>query len=277
MPKKESPLLLSGKVAFITGAARGQGRNHAVRLAREGASIIAIDACGAVASANTYPAATEEDLAATVSLVEAEGQKIIARRADVRDSAALEQIVADGVAEFGGRLDVVVANAGISNWNRFWEMPDDQWQTMIDINLTGIWRTLKASVPAMIAAGNGGSIITVSSVAGIKSLPGSGHYSAAKHGVVGLTKTAAIELGEYGIRVNSIHPWGVTTPMGDDPTVEKILTAHPNFLASFAALLPGLPIADSDDISDGVLWLASDMSRAVTGTQLTLDMGATKV
>ena len=277
MPKKESPLLLSGKVAFITGAARGQGRNHAVRLAREGASIIAIDACGAVASANTYPAATEEDLAATVSLVEAEGQKIIARRADVRDSAALEQIVADGVAEFGGRLDVVVANAGISNWNRFWEMPDDQWQTMIEINLTGIWRTLKASVPAMIAAGNGGSIITVSSVAGIKSLPGSGHYSAAKHGVVGLTKTAAIELGEYGIRVNSIHPWGVTTPMGDDPTVEKILTAHPNFLASFAALLPGLPIADSDDISDGVLWLASDMSRAVTGTQLTLDMGATKV
>lgn len=270
-------MLLSGKVAFITGAARGQGRNHAVRLAREGASIIAIDACGAVAPANKYPAATEEDLATTVGLVEAEGQKILARRADVRDSAALEQIVADGVAEFGGRLDVVVANAGISNWNRFWEMPDDQWQNMIDINLTGVWRTLKAAVPAMIAAGNGGSIITVSSVAGIKSLPAQAHYSAAKHGVVGLTKSAAIELGEYGIRVNSVHPWGVTTPMGEDPTIETILTEHPNYLASFGSLLPGLPIAESDDISDGVLWLASDMSRAVTGTQLTLDMGATKV
>ncbi|MFI7670701.1 mycofactocin-coupled SDR family oxidoreductase [Nocardia sp. NPDC049526] len=270
-------MLLSGKVAFITGAARGQGRNHAIRLAREGASIIAVDACTAVAAANAYPAATEEDLATTVSLVEAEGQKIVARRADVRDSAALEAIVAEGVQELGGRLDVVVANAGISNWNRFWEIPEDQWQTMIDINLSGVWRTLKAAAPAMIAAGNGGSIITVSSVAGIKSLPGQGHYSAAKHGVVGLTKTAAIELGEYGIRVNSIHPWGVTTPMGEDPTVATILSEHPNFLASFASLLPGLPIAESDDISDGVVWLASDLSRAVTGTQLTLDMGATKV
>ena len=270
-------MLLSGRVAFITGAARGQGRNHAVRFAREGASIIAVDACAAVASDNAYPAATEEDLAATVSLVEAEGQKIIARRADVRDSAALEQIVADGVAEFGGRLDVVVANAGICNWNRFWEMPDDQWQTVIDINLTGIWRTLKAAVPAMIAAGNGGSIITVSSVAGLKSLPGQGHYGAAKHGVVGLTKSAAIELGEYGIRVNSIHPWGVSTPMGEDPTVGTVLSEHPHYAASFASVLPDLPFADCDDISDGVVWLASDMSRAVTGTQLTLDMGATKV
>ena len=170
-------MLLSGKVAFITGAARGQGRNHAIRLAREGASIIAVDACTAVAAANTYPAATEEDLATTVSLVEAEGQKIVARRADVRDSAALQAIVAEGVQELGGRLDVVVANAGISNWNRFWEMPEDQWQTMIDINLSGVWRTLKAAAPAMIGAGNGGSIITVSSVAGIKSLPGQGHYT----------------------------------------------------------------------------------------------------
>ncbi|WP_322753248.1 mycofactocin-coupled SDR family oxidoreductase [Frankia sp. Cas3] len=269
--------LLDGKVAFVTGAARGQGRSHAVRLAREGARIIAVDIAGPVSPANVYPAATSKDLDETVRLVEAEDQPIHARQADVRDSAALVAVLADGVAEFGGRLDVVVANAGISNWSRFWEMPDEQWQTVIDVNLTGVWRTLKAAVPYMIEAGNGGSIITVSSVAGIKSLPAQAHYSAAKHGVVGLTKAAAIELGEFRIRVNSVHPWGVATPMSEDPTIHKVLADHPSYAASFASLLPDLPIADSDDISDAVVWLASDLSRSVTATQLTLDMGATKV
>jgi SDR family mycofactocin-dependent oxidoreductase len=270
-------MLLAGRVAFVTGAARGQGRSHAVRLAREGADVIAVDVAAPVSADNAYPPATPDDLAETVELVEAQDRRIVARAVDVRDSAALDAVLAEGVAELGGRLDVVVANAGISNWNRFWEMPDEQWQTMIDINLTGVWRTLKAAVPHMIAAGNGGSIITVSSVAGIKSLPAQAHYSAAKHGVVGLTKTAAAELGEYGIRVNSIHPWGVATPMGQDTAIGPILAEHPSYAAFFAALLPGLPIAESSDISDGVIWLASDLSRAVTGTQLTLDMGATKV
>jgi len=269
--------LLVGRVAFVTGAARGQGRSHAVRLAREGASIIAVDIAAPAASANTYPAATEADLDETVRLVEAEGARIAARVADVRDQESLDGTLAAGVAEFGNRLDVVVANAGICNWGRFWEMPDDQWQTLIDINLTGVWRTMKAAVPQMLSAGNGGSIINVSSVAGIKSLPGQAHYSAAKHGVVGLTKSAALELGEYGIRVNSIHPWGVATAMAEDPMTATMLAEHPAYIASFGSALPQLPLADPDDISDAVVWLASDLSRTVTGTQLTLDMGATKV
>ncbi|MGV0655779.1 mycofactocin-coupled SDR family oxidoreductase [Mycolicibacterium thermoresistibile] len=269
--------LLAGRVALVTGAARGQGRSHAVRLAREGADIIAIDIAGPAAAANTYPPAAPDDLRETVRLVEAEGARILARSADVRDYEAVSAVVAEGVAAFGGRLDVVVANAGICNWGRFWEMSEEQWLSLIDINLNGVWRTMKAAVPHMIAAGNGGSIITISSVAGIKSLPGQAHYSAAKHGVVGLTKSAAIELGEYGIRVNSIHPWGVATPMAEDPTTATMLTEHPAYAVSFGSVLPGLPMADPNDISDAVVYLASDLSRAVTGTQLTVDMGATKV
>lgn len=269
--------LLEGRVAFVTGAARGMGRNHALRLALEGASVIAIDVAAEVSTHNGYEPATDADLEETVRLLEAQGRPYKVEVADVRDSAALERVVAAGVAEFGDRLDVVVANAGINNWSRFWEMPDDQWQTMIDVNLTGVWRTMKAAVPHMLSAGNGGSIVAVSSVAGLKALPSQSHYTAAKHGVAGLTKGAAIELGEYGIRVNSIHPWAVATAMSTDPHVEKTLTAHPNYLMSFGSILPSLPVADLDDISDAVIYLASDMSRAVTGTQLTVDMGATKV
>jgi SDR family mycofactocin-dependent oxidoreductase len=269
--------LLNGKVAFVTGAARGMGRNHAVRLAREGASVIGIDVAAATSPHNGYPAAREVDLAETARLLEAEGQPFLTEVADVRDSAALDEVLAKGVSEFGERLDVVVANAGINNWSRFWEMPDDQWQMMIDINLTGVWRTLKAAVPHMLSAGNGGSMITISSVAGLKALPGQAHYTSAKHGVTGLTKAAAIELGEYNIRVNSIHPWGVATALAEDPYIEKTLSAHPSYIMSFGSVLPALPTAESDDISDAVIYLASDLSRAVTGTQLTVDMGATKV
>lgn len=268
---------LEGKVAFVTGAARGQGRAHAVRLAEEGAAVIAIDAAAPMSEHNGYPAATTADLDQTRTLVAATGRPHHVVTADVRDSAALDGVLADAVAALGGRLDVVVANAGISNWNRFWEMPDDQWQTMIDINLSGVWRTLRAAVPYMISAGNGGSIITISSVAGIKALPGQAHYSAAKHGVTGLTKSAALELGEYGIRVNSVHPWGVNTAMVADPTTQAMLDAHPQYLPSFVGALPSLPVAESDDIADAVLWLAGDASRAVTGTQLTVDMAATKI
>jgi SDR family mycofactocin-dependent oxidoreductase len=270
--------LLDGRVAFVTGVARGMGRSHAIRLAREGASVIGIDVASEVSSYCGYPPATEEDLLETERLLKAEGQRYVTATADVRDSSALESVLSSGVAELGDRLDVVVANAGINNWGRFWEMSDEQWLAMIDVNLTGVWRTLKAAVPHMLSAGNGGSIITVSSVAGIKALPGQAHYSSAKHGVVGLTKSAAIELGEYGIRVNSVHPWGVTTAMGtDDPTTEKMLTAHPNYVMSFGSVLPAIGLAEANDISDAVVYLASDLSRAVTGTQLTVDMGATKV
>ncbi|WP_375487977.1 mycofactocin-coupled SDR family oxidoreductase [uncultured Mycobacterium sp.] len=269
--------LLDGRVAFVTGAARGQGRSHAVRLAREGASVIAIDIADAVSSHNTYAPATEADLKETAGLLEQEGRPFVVEIADVRNLTTLEQLLGAAVDRLGGRLDVVVANAGICNWGRFWEMREEQWLTLVDVNLSGVWRTMKASVPHMISAGNGGSIITVSSVAGIKSLPGQAHYSAAKHGVVGLTNSAAIELGEYGIRVNSIHPWGVGTPMGEDPYTATMLTEHPNYVMSFGNVLPSLAMADPNDISDAVVWLASDLSRTVTGTQLTLDTGATKV
>lgn len=266
-----------GKVAFVTGAARGQGRSHAVRLARGGASVIAIDIADAVAEHNTYAPATEADLKETARLLEQTGSPCVVETADVRDLSSLDDVLRTAVPALGNRLDVVVANAGINNWGRFWEMSEDQWLTMVDINLSGVWRTMKSAVPHMIAAGNGGSIILISSVAGIKSLPGQAHYAAAKHGVVGLTKSAAIELGEFGIRVNSIHPWGVATPMGEDPYTATMLAKHPNYAVSFGSVLPPWAMADPNDISDAVLWLASDLARTVTGTQLTVDMGATKV
>lgn len=263
---------LDGKVVFVTGAARGQGRSHAVRLAEEGADIVAVDICKQIDS-NLYPLASPEDLDATVRAVEATGRRIIARQADVRDRDSLRSVVEEGIRELG-RLDVVVANAGISNWNRFWEMPDSQWQTMIDVNLTGVWRTLKAAAPRMIAAGRGGSIIAVGSVAGLKALPAQAHYSAAKHGVVGLVRTAAIELAEYGIRVNSVHPWAVRTEMGRDRALQPFLDARPRYARSFASLLPERA-ADPSDIADAVAWLACDDSRTVTGSQLSVDLGAT--
>lgn len=266
---------LTGKVAFVTGAARTQGRSHAVHLAQAGADIIAVDACAAVAELG-YPPATKEDLDDTVAAVEATGRRIVARVGDVRDQAALDGAVADGLDELG-RLDVVVANAGISSWGRFWEMSEDRWLDMVDINLTGVWRTLRAAAPVLIEQGEGGSIITISSVAGIKSLPGQAHYSAAKHGVVGLTKTAAIELGPYGIRVNSLHPWGVDTPMAQDAELAGVLEAHPDYLASFGSILPQLGLAQPADISAAVVFLASDAARFITGAQLPVDMGATKV
>jgi SDR family mycofactocin-dependent oxidoreductase len=269
--------LLEGRVAFVTGAARGQGRSHALRLAGEGAAIVAIDADGPVATHNAYPPAEPGDLAETVRLVREAGGAAEAAAIDVRDSRRLEEFLATAVHRLGGRLDVVVANAGISNWNRFWEMDDEQWTTMIDVNLTGVWRTIRAAVPLMIDAGHGGSMILVSSVAGLKSLPGAAHYSAAKHGVVGLANSAAIELAEFDIRVNTVHPWAVDTPMAKGEGYRVVYDAHPHYLASFGSVLPRLPTADADDISNGIVWLASDLSRAVTGLQMTMDMGATKI
>jgi SDR family mycofactocin-dependent oxidoreductase len=226
MTDHEAPL--AGKVAYVTGAARGQGRSHCIRLARAGADIVAIDACAPVTEHNGYPPATPEDLAETVSLVEGEGRKILADEVDVRDAAAQQRMVADALEQFG-RLDIVVANAGVLNWGRLWEISAQQWQDTLDINLTGLWHTIKAVVPPMIDAGNGGSIITISSAAGIKAVPGCGHYCASKFGVVGLTNSLAVELGEFGIRVNSVHPYGTDTPMGNDTTMWKIFQDHPNY------------------------------------------------
>jgi SDR family mycofactocin-dependent oxidoreductase len=266
---------LEDRVAFITGAGRGQGRSHAVRLAAEGADIIALDLCGEAVPVG-YPVTTPDDLSETERLVKEAGRRIVACRGDVRSQSDLDAAAAAGVAQFG-RLDIVVANAGVVTWDRFWEMPEDKWQAMLDINLSGVWRTFKAAAPVLIEQGRGGSMIAISSVAGLKSLPAQAHYSAAKHGIVGLVKAAAIELGPFRIRVNSIHPWGVDTPMAHDPAVAALLDEHPTYRASYGSVLAEPQIADPGDISDAVVWLASDASRAVTGIQLPVDMGATTV
>ncbi|WP_138732708.1 mycofactocin-coupled SDR family oxidoreductase [Modestobacter excelsi] len=267
---------LTGKVAFITGAARGQGRAHAVRMAAEGADLILVDICDKPTETD-YAAATAEELAETVRQVEALDRRAVWAQADVRDLPALEQLVARGVAELG-RLDVVVANAGIVSWGRFWEMTAERWRDMIDINLTGVFNTLRAAAPAMIEAGNGGSIICTSSVAGIKSLPGQSHYSAAKHGVVGLANSAAIELAPYRIRVNTVHPWGVSTAMGEmGADGQKTFADNPSYPAAMGQYLFDPPISSPEDIANAVLFLASDDARTITGTQLTVDHGATKI
>ena len=276
---------LDGRVAFITGAARGQGRAHAVRLASEGADIVAIDICGPVSDTITYPAATPEDLAETVRAVESTGRKVLAREVDIRDLPALQQVVADGVEQFG-RLDILVANAGVLNWGRIWEMSEEQWDTVIDVNLNGTWRTIRAAVPAMIEAGNGGSIIIVSSPAGLKATPGNGHYSASKQGLVALTNALALEVGEFGIRVNSIHPYSVDTPMVEKKAMMDIFSKYPSYLHSFAPM-PLHPVNHQrkkglmefmapEEVSDVVAWLAGDGSATLSGSQIAVDRGVMK-
>lgn len=267
---------LQGRVAFITGAARGQGRAHAIRLAREGADIIALDICAPVSESITYAAATPEELAETVRAVEAEGRKVLAREVDIRDDAALRQLVSDGVEQFG-RLDILVANAGVLSWGRVWELTDEQWDAVIGVNLSGTWRSLRAVIPAMIEAGNGGSIVVVSSSAGLKATPGNGHYSAAKHGLVGLTNALAIELGEFAIRVNSIHPYSVDTPMVEPELMRQVFAEHPRYVHSFGPMLlqPNGFMA-ADEVSDVVVWLAGAGSGTLTGAQIPVDKGVLK-
>ncbi|UCZ62995.1 mycofactocin-coupled SDR family oxidoreductase [Mycolicibacterium phocaicum] len=268
---------LAGKVAFVTGAARGQGRSHCARLARAGADIVAIDACAPVAEANGYAPATPADLAETVNLVEGEGRKIYAKQVDVRDAEGQQRVVAETIEQFG-RLDIVVANAGVLNWGRLWEISPQQWQDTLDINLTGMWHTIRAVVPAMIEAGNGGSIIATSSAAGIKAVPGCGHYCASKFGVVGMVNALAVELGEFGIRVNSVHPYGTDTPMGNDVSMYQVLQDHPQYIHSFSpGALPTDSLIKPDQISDIVVWLASDASSLVTAAQIPADKGYLKI
>ncbi|VBA51676.1 mycofactocin-coupled SDR family oxidoreductase [Mycobacterium attenuatum] len=267
---------LQGRVAFVTGAARAQGRSHAVRLAREGADIIALDICAPASDCLTYPAATSEDLNETVRAVTAEGRKVLAREADVRDGAALRQLVADGIEAFG-RLDILVANAGVLGWGRLWELTDEQWDTVIGVNLTGTWQTLRAAVPAMIEAGNGGSIVVVSSSAGLKATPGNGHYAASKHGLVALTNTLALEVAEFGIRVNSIHPYSVDSPMIKPKAMMQMFAMHTSYVHSFPPMpLQPKALMAPDEVSDVVVWLASDGSATLTGAQIPVDKGALK-
>jgi SDR family mycofactocin-dependent oxidoreductase len=270
---------VEGKVAFITGAARGQGRSHALRLAQEGADIIAVDIDRPVETA-AVDVATAADLAETAKLVEELDRRCIARTADVRDLSALQAVVDEGVGEFG-RLDVVCANAGIVSMGLVHEMDERIWQDMIDINLTGMWKTARAAVPKMIEAGNGGSIILTSSMAGVAALAGLGHYVAAKHGVVGLMRALSLELAPHGIRSNSIHPTTVDTPMVNSPTGYSMFTGIEDATREDAAAAMvhinalKVPWVQAIDISNMVLFLASDESRYITGTTQLVDAGAT--
>jgi (+)-trans-carveol dehydrogenase len=268
---------VEGKVAFITGAARGQGRSHAITLAREGADIIAVDLCAQIASV-PYPMATPEDLAQTVKEVEATGRRIVATQADVRDYDALKQALDEGVARLG-RLDIVSANAGIVSYDQAADLAEQTWQDVIDVDLTGEWHAAKAAIPHLRAAG-GGSIILTSSELGLRAVPNTAHYVAAKHGVIGLMRTLALELAPDFIRVNALAPTTVDTPMVmneatyrlfrpdlDNPTAED--------MAEASRATNVLPIAwvEPVDISNALLFLASDEARYVTGVALPVDAG----
>ncbi|MEU0268881.1 mycofactocin-coupled SDR family oxidoreductase [Nocardioides sp. NPDC006303] len=269
---------VEGKVAFITGAARGQGRAHAVRLASEGADIIAVDICAPIDSV-PYPLATEADLKETVNLVQGLGRKIVASHADVRDFSALEAAVADGVAELG-RLDIAVANAGILSAGPTEALPEQSWRDMIDVNLTGVYHAAKAAIPHIRAGGEGGSIVLTSSALGIRAMPNMAHYVAAKSGVIGLMRVMALELAAEKIRVNTVNPSIADTPMVQNEAVHKLFVPHidnptrEQAAEVFATLNPmPTPWVDAQDVSDAVLFLVSDEARFVTGLEFKIDAG----
>jgi SDR family mycofactocin-dependent oxidoreductase len=270
---------LEGKVAFITGAARGQGRAHAVRLAAEGADIIAIDVCDKLPECAPYPSATREDLDETVRLVEATGRRIAASAVDTRHLEGLRDAVDDGVAAFG-RLDIIVANAGISAPSAWNEITPEDFRDVMDINVTGTWNTVMAGVQNIIDGGHGGSIILIGSAAGVKFQPFMVHYTASKHAVTGMARAFAAELGGHSIRVNSVHPGPVVTPMGSVEMVEAINKAAESNgnNALLNVMTPFLPIwvAQPEDIADTVCWLASDDSKLVTAQAISVDQGSTQ-
>lgn len=265
---------LAGKVAFITGAARGQGRAHAVRLAEEGADILALDLAGPLPGV-PYDSPTPDDLAETAQLVQKTGRRILTQQGDVRDLEGMTAFVQRGVAEFG-RLDVVVANAGIcipATWD---ETTPEIFRDHMDINVTGVWNTVMASAPHLVAGGNGGAIIVTSSYAGKKMQPFMIHYTTSKHALVGLTRGFAAELGKHGIRVNSVHPGGVATPMGSGDmigAIERTNASNPKLaLMGTTFIDPGY--AEADQIADAVAFLASDEARFITAEHLSIDGGA---
>jgi len=270
-PDGRLPGRVAGKVALVTGAARGQGRSHAVRLAAEGADIIAVDICAQVADIE-YATATPEDLATTARLVTEAGGRVVTHAVDVRDAHGLTDAVADGVAQLG-RLDISVANAGVCSIQRWDEVTPQLWDTVVGINLTGVWNTCVASIPHLLVA-EGGSMILVSSTAGLKGQPFLTPYVASKHGMVGIMRSLANELAAKHIRVNSLHPTGVDTPMlnGMVGLTERI-EASPDVGSLFLNSLP-VDLVRAEDVSHAVLFLASDEARYVTGLTMTVDAGA---
>ena len=269
---------LEGKVALVTGVARGQGRSHAVRLAEEGADIIGVDIASQIDTV-PFAMATAGDLAETVEAVEALDRRIVATEVDVRDYDGLKAALDDGVARLG-RLDVVAANAGIVSFGRAEELTEQTWQDVIDVNLTSVWHTVKVAIPHLRAAG-GGSIVITSSGAGLKGNPNLAHYVASKHGVVGLMRTLANELAADMIRVNTVHPGSVDTEMiHNRATYALFMPDHqgditreevaPVFQTQGALPIPWL---ESVDISNAVVFLSSDEARYITGVTLPVDAG----
>jgi len=271
---------LEGKVAFVTGIARGQGRAHALALAREGADVIGIDRAEPVASMG-YPLGTEEELAETVRLVEKTGRRIMARKGDVRDRQAILDLLAEGVAELG-RLDIVVASAGISPPpHRLWEIPPEQWDDVIGTNLTGVFHTLAASMPHILAGRQGGSVIVISSGAAMNNVPNLSDYVATKNAVIGLAKSLANEVAHRQVRVNVIAPGTVNTPMvtANEPQFKLFRPDLPDpslddCVDAFRRMMPmGRPWLDPADISAAVVYLASEESRWISGVVLPVDQG----
>ena len=274
--------LVDGKVALVTGAGRGQGRSHAVRLASEGADVIAIDICADKLETLSYPLSTEEDLDETIRQIEATGRRAVKAIADVRSLSEMQQAVEAGLAELG-KIDIVCANAGIGSWAVVWEMTEQQWNEMVDINLTGVFNTVRAALPSMVERGEGGSLVLTSSTAGLRAYANTAHYTAAKHGVIGLMKVLTQECGEHGIRVNAVCPTTVRTPLViNDATFELFAPDIQNpgeddVREPFEGLniLPGVAWIEPSDVSDAVLFLCSDAAKYITGVALPVDAGNT--
>lgn len=271
---------LDGKVAFVSGGARGQGRSHAVRLAGEGADIITFDICRPIDSV-PYPLGTEEELAETVQEVEALGRRIVAAKADVRDEAAVDKVFRQGLAELG-RVDIVLANAGIMPVLGPTSTVAQAWHDCIDVMLTGVLYTIEAALPTLVEQNQGGSIVITSSAAGLKGTTrslrtktyGMLGYTASKHGVVGLMRAYANALGSYGIRVNTLHPTGADTPMVNNEAFLGAAPEVPELFEAMTNILP-IPLIESQDVSNAIAWLVSDQARYITGAAIPVDAGAT--
>ncbi|HET9731484.1 MAG TPA: mycofactocin-coupled SDR family oxidoreductase [Acidimicrobiales bacterium] len=264
---------LDGKVAFITGAARGQGRSHALRLAEEGADIVAVDICRQLETV-TYPMPTPDDLDETVQGVEALGRRIVARQADVRDAAALQEAFDEGTSRLGP-VGIVLANAGIGAGSS--PVSDEQqWEDVIGVNLTGVWNTGRVAIPSMIEHGQGGAIVLTSSTGGLMGvgIPAAGFlaYTAAKHGVIGLMRSWANFLAPHYIRVNSVAPTAVRTPMAADGDLARVLERNPGLANALSNAMP-VDLVEPLDVSNAIAWLVSDDARYVTGTVVPVDAG----
>lgn len=268
---------LEGKVALITGGARGQGRSHALTFAREGADVVICDVAGQLPTA-PYSLASEEELSETARSVEEFDRRCLAVRTDVRNSEQIREVAERAIDEFG-RIDILLANAGIESFGKAWELSDEQWDEMIGVNLTGVWKSCRAVIPHMIERGAGVILIT-SSIGGLRGLANQAHYCATKHGVVGLMRTLAIELAPHGIRVNTVHPSSVDTPIiknqamytlfsggNPDATLDEVTPAFRDLN------LLDIPWMEPQDISNAMLWLASDDARYITGAAIPVDAG----